>query len=73
MPRFTIIVEAPSTATDAAGIRRLREYLKRLGRSCGLRCVDVRQLPAESPKNTAAGNTTNNIRAGSSSPSVNHC
>lgn len=47
MPRFQIIIEAPHNATDAAGVRRLRGLLKRLGRSCGLRCVDLRPVPAE--------------------------
>lgn len=44
-PKFTVTLEAPRWPTDAAGIRRLRAMLKRLGRGYGLRCVDMR--PAE--------------------------
>ena len=42
-PRFHLTIEAPMQFDDPSGCRRLRLFLKRLGRAYGLRCVDARR------------------------------
>jgi hypothetical protein len=49
-PRFTVTLEAPPTADDPDGVRRLRRFLKRAWRDWGLRCVDLGYAPTKPPK-----------------------